>query len=305
MKPIHAITIANNINDGDRLGPHLKRKDKKNPFAVDIEEIFEAKAPLPICFDVNCGQPTFFSEFTYSDVLSGVYLKTQSSEVNARVMEQSVGLCEDESYPSESSEHLKDKYELKSASEIFCPKKIVFLAGSNLLGVENKEALLPMLYNDPDVALKPHPNLTKDGLMILGREYGWDKLLDPQMSGYELLSECETAYSTTNSEIGIISACLKKPHADITSIFHFERLTYSAIHRLFQPMNVEHNYKTFARVVNSTSSGFIPPWATNIEERVDGFIKLAMEIRNVFRPSFPDVKKWASQTTNLNKGKEK
>ena len=71
-------------------------------------------------------------------------------------------------------------------------------------------------------------------------------------------------------------------------------------------MNVEHNYKTFARIFNSTSSGFIPPWATNVEERVDGFIKLVMEIRNGFRPSFPDVTNWSKQTTNINqkKGRE-
>jgi len=304
MKPDHAFTIRENINDGTRLGPHLKRKDQENSFAVEVEKIVEAKTPLPVSYDVNCSQKLYFSEFTYTDVLGGVYLKSQNTEVNARLMEQSVIACEDESYATDSHAYLTDKYDLADIDGMPCPKKIVFLAGSNLLGVENKEALLPMLYSDPSVVIKPHPNLTKEGLMILGRDYGWDKLIDPQLSGYKLLQGCETAYSTVNSEMGMISAYLKKPHADITSVFHFERLTYSAIHRLFQPMNIEHNHKTFARICNSTTSGFIPPWATNIEERVDGYIKLAMEIRNVFRPSFPDVKKWANQTVNVNKRKD-
>ena len=305
MKPIHAISIAKNINDYERIGDNLKRKDKENSFGIKVEEIFEAKAPLPICFDVNCGQPLFFSEFTYVDIMGGIYLKAQNTEVNARVMEQSVIACSNETYPEDSNKHLKDKYNLKEL-EFDAPEKIIFLAGSNLLGVENREALIPMMYDDPLLVIKPHPNMTKDGLMMLGREYGWDKIIDPNISGYSLLKGCKTAFSTTNSEMGMISAALKKPHADITSILHFERLTYSGIHRLFRPMNVEHNYKTFARIFNSTSSGFIPPWATNVEERVDGFIKLVMEIRNGFRPSFPDVTNWSKQTTNINqkKGRE-
>ena len=103
----------------------------------------------------------------------------------------------------------------------------------------------------------------------------------------------------------MVSAVLNKPHADITSVFHFERSTYSHIHRLFRPMDVEHNHKTFARVFNSTESGFIPPWAKNIEERVDGFINLAMNVREVFKPSFHDVSRWVRQTTNIKKGKER
>ena len=305
MKPIHAISIAKNINDIGRLGDDLKRKDQENSFGIDVEEIYDAKSPLPVSFDITCEQPPFFSELTYTDVMGGIYLKTQNSEVNARIMEQSVIACTNETYPDDSNKYLKDKYELKELP-FHAPKQIVFLAGSNLLGIENKETLLPMLYNDPSVSIKPHPNMTQEGLMWLGREYGWDRIIDPDISGYQLLQECETAFSTTNSEIGIISAALKKPHADITSILHFERLAFSSIHRLFQPMNTERNYKTFARIFNSNSSGFIPRWATNIEERVDGFLKLAMEIRNVFRPSFPDVRKWSNQTTNIKhkKGRE-
>lgn len=304
MKPIHAITIAENIDDKERLGPDLKRKDRENTLAINVEEIFEAKSPLPISYDVNCNQQPYFSEFTYCDVMGGMYLKTHNTEVNARVVEQSVIDCENETYPDDVNNYLKDKYDLNDVP-FKAPEKIVFLPGSNLLGIENKETLLPMLYSDPAVAIKPHPNLTKNGLMFLGREYGWDKLIDPDVSGYKLLSGCQTAFSTANSEMGMISAVIKKPHADITSIMHFERLTYSAIHRLFSPMNVDHNHKTFARLFNSTSSGFIPPWAYNIEERIDGFLKLAMEIRNVFRPSFPDVRKWTEATTNIIKGKEK
>jgi hypothetical protein len=143
--------------------------------------------------------------------------------------------------------------------------------------------------------------MTSDGLRHIGGEYGWDRIIDPNISGHALLTQCEVAYSTANSEIGLVAAIIKKPHVDITSIFHFEGLTYSGIHRLLQPENVDHNYKTVARVFNSTESGFIPPWAENIEERIVGFIDASMRIRKHFRPSFPDVKRWTKPITNINK----
>ena len=303
MKSITALTIKQNINDTSRIGDELKRKDKENLFAVKVEEIFEGKVPLPTSFDVSCIQPPYFSEFSYNDLMGGIVLKTQNTEVNARLMEHAVKSCNDESYPNDAKDFLKDKYELQKTNGE-APRKIIFLPGSNLLGIENKEMILPMLWGDTSVAIKPHPNMTREGLKHFAYDYGWDKLIDKDISGFELLNGCEQAFSTSNSELGMVSAVLNKPHADITSVFHFERSTYSHIHRLFRPMDVEHNHKTFARVFNSTESGFIPPWAKNIEERVDGFINLAMNVREVFKPSFPDVSRWVRQTTNIKKGKE-
>jgi hypothetical protein len=300
MKAIHAITIKNNVNDSERIGDDLKRKDKENLFCVKVEEIFEAMSPLPISFDVSCKQGPFFSEFTYQDVLGGIYLKSQNAEINARIMEQAVVNCENEKLPEDAKDYLADKYKLQEP-ECQAPEKVVFLPGSNFLGIENKEMLLPLLYSNPLVAIKPHPNMTPKGLISVAGDYGWDRIINPDISGYALLNKCKVAYSTANSEMGLIAAIIKKTHVDITSIFHFERLTYSGIHRLLQPENVDHNYKTVARIFNSTESGFIPPWAENIEERVDGFIEASMQIRKYFRPSFPDVKRWTKQITNINK----
>ncbi len=299
MKPIHALSIINNINDRVRTGDDLKRTDEgTSKFLIEAEKIFEELAPLPVSFDVSCVQKGYFSEFVYQDVLGGMYLKTQSTEVNARIMEEAVVACEDETMPKQAVDYLTDKYVLHN-TEFEIPETIVFLPGSNHLGIENKEVLVPMLWSDPLLEIKPHPNMTEEGLRHFASEYGWDRLIHKDVSGYQLLNGCEHAWSTANSEMGLIAAVIKKPHGDITSIFHFERLTYSAIHRLFQSMNVDHNYVTFARMVNSNDSGFIPPWAENIEERVNGFIHSAMKHRHTFKPSFPDVSRWSPKLTNV------
>jgi len=289
MKPIHAYTIKSNINDSERIGDDLKRKDKENLFCIKVEEMFESMSPLPISFDVSCMQAPFFSEFTYTDVMGGMYLKSQNSEINARVIEQAVANCKNEELPKDAKDYLTDKYTLHEFDNQV-PKRVVFLAGSNLLGIENKEMLLPLLWGDPLVAVKPHPNMTSDGLKHISGEYGWDRIIDPNISGHALLAQCEVAYSTANSEMGLVASIIKKTHVDITSIFHFERLPFSGIHRLLQPAQVDHNYKTVARAFNSTESGFIPPWAENIEERIAGFMEASMRIRGHFRPSFPNVK---------------
>ncbi len=38
--------------------------------------------------------------------------------------------------------------------------------------------------------------------------------------------------------------------------------------------------------MNSYTSGWIPPWADNIEERVEMYLERSMEIRSFFRPAY-------------------
>ncbi len=287
MKAIAAISLKN-INDEARMGPDLKRKDQKNEFILEVEEIFERLAPLPTTYDIRPIQREYFSEFSYHDVMGGIYLGTLNSEVNARIMESSMEDADSSKIKISNFMQLpQDKYKLESIeTDDDMPEIVVFWQGSNIHGIENQELLHKVMFTNDDAVIKPHPITTPEGLRQLANQYGWDRIIDPNLSGMKFLDNAKVVFSTCNSEMGLVAALKKIPLVDSTSIFKNKDLSYSAIYRLFKDEQVEHNYEVMARAMNSPTSGFIPVWADNIEERVQAFINRSMEIRSFFRPAY-------------------
>ena len=51
-----------------------------------LEDMIRELAPFPPSYDVSAGQDTGFAEWRYTDLLGGIYLSTQSTEINCRIM---------------------------------------------------------------------------------------------------------------------------------------------------------------------------------------------------------------------------
>ncbi len=285
MKAASATSLKT-INSSKRMGD-LKRNDNINDFILEVEEVFERLAPLPITYDIRPIQKEYFSEFTYHDVMGGLILSTLNEEVNARVVESS--LADTKSPRLLKSQLLtlpQDKYSLSKSDGTEYPKTVIFWQGSNIHGIENQELIHKIMFLDETVMIKPHPITTEEGLRQLANQYGWHRIIDPNLSGFQFLEHCELACTPCNSEIGLIAAIKKIPCIDTTSIFKNRNLSYSPIYRLLEDQNVDHNYTIVASLMNSYTSGWIPPWADNIEERVEMYLERSMEIRSFFRPAY-------------------
>lgn len=295
MKAPSAATLKTVANSEKRIGPENKRS-KASDASILVEEIFLKHAPLPCTFDISPIQKPYFDEFSYHDVFGGILGGSMNEEVNARIVESSAKNCSPNySFTEKLVKNLNDKYNLNSQLSEPQVKKVIFFPGSNLLHVVNLDIVDKIIFQDDSVRIKPHPIMTKDGLRQLGMRYGYWRLIPPSESGIEYLMKCDVAWGSMNSEIGLIAAALKKPYYDMSKLVYTQKLTYATIHRLFKDGDVENNYETISRVLTSKSSGLLMPWHEDLDDRAKEFFKLAMEIRNFFKPSWP----WLGETKNI------
>ena len=293
MKAPTAQTLKQVGNSEKRIGPDNKRS-KASESSIHVEDIYLKHATLPCTFDVSPIQKPYFDEFTYHDVFGGIFGGTMNEEVNARIVESSIKNVEPD-FTKKLVNSLNDKYNLNSKlSESNC-KKIIFFPGSNLLHVVNLDLVDKIVYDDDSVRIKPHPIMTQDGLRQLGIRYGYWRLIPPSESGIDYLRQADFVWGTMNSEIGLIAAALKKPYVDVSKLVYMQKLTYATIHRLFKNNDVEYNHEIITKVLTSKSSGLLMPWHDDLDQRAKEFFKSAMEIREVFKPSWP----WLGEPKNI------
>lgn len=295
MKAPSAQTLRNVGNSEKRIGPENKRS-KASESSLFVEDVYLKHAPLSCTFDVSPIQKPYFDEFTYHDVFGGIFGGTMNEEVNARILETSIkDITPNYDYTKKFIESLNDKYQLNSnLSEPDC-RKIIFFPGSNLLHVVNLDLVDRIVFEDDSVRIKPHPIMTQDGLRQLGIRYGYWRIIPPSESGIQYLKQADVVWGTMNSEIGIIAAALKKPYSDVTKMVYMQKLTYATIQKLFKNDDIEHNYDIITKVLTSKSSGLLMPWHEDLDERAKQFFNLAMQIRQVFKPSWA----WLGEPKNI------
>lgn len=286
MKAPTAITLKKEANSEKRIGPENKRS-KASESSIQVEEIYLKHAPLPCTFDVSPIQQPYFAEFSYHDVFGGIMGGSMNEEVNARIIEYSIkDAVPDYTEIENLKARLADKYVLSSTLSEPDAKKIIFFPGSNLLHIVNHEAIDKILYEDESVRIKPHPIMTPDGLRMLGKRYGFWRIIPPSESGIQYLMQCEQVWTTMNSELGMICAAHKIPWIDVSQLAYMPKLTYACTQRLFKNNDLEHNYDILARILTSKKSGYLMPWHSDLDERAAGFFNHAMEIRSFFKPSW-------------------
>lgn len=285
MKAPHAISLRERHQNPKAAYGDVER-DQSLEHLFYLEDMADAMAPLPTTYDVLAIQPYYFSEFGYTDLWSGLYLFPMGYEVAARVMEQAVGDCIRNDLSGIRVPDWKDKYVLYPGAEKY--KRVIFLPGSNMLHVIDFNAVERLLHEDESIMVKPHPIMTLEGLRILGAKIGFNRIIDPRESGMDYLRNCEMAWGTANSEIGMRAALLGIAYRDITNTQFYPNMTYAPIHRLFSE-DIERNKQVVLAALASKQSGFIMPWNTEEEaaERMEGFFGLAMKIREQYKPMYP------------------
>lgn len=285
MKAPHTISMRSRNKDPEKAYGAVKRI-KKLEEAFWLEDMADALSPMPTTYDVLPVQSYYFSEIGYTDLWGGLYLYPMSFELAARIMEQSVQKRMAEDLSKVREPVFEDKYHLRIALKT--PKKIIFLPGSNLLHIIDFNQVEKLLFSDDEIMVKPHPIMTTEGLRLLGSKLGFDRIIDPKDSGMMLLENCERAWGTANSEIGLHAALLKIPYSDVTNTQYGPYMSYAAIHRLFNG-DVEHDRKVVLAAIDSVTSGLIMSWHSEEEaaHRMKCFFDTAMAMRQQYRPMYP------------------
>lgn len=279
MRSINNLTLALNGESESRIGS-LTRKVPYKAMA-HIEQAIITRCPLNASADVSPIHPPFFQEFTYSDMLCGISLRTFSAEINARIAIKNIGTIPCQNLVDRFMANLDDKYKLKPTT--IRHEKIVFLCGHNIFdAVVDSQSLFRFMDENPDAVIKPHP-LTSEGLLRnLGMQFGYHRILDHKESGFDLLQNCSTVVGLPTSELSIVAILLGKKFIDISQ--YMNNWGGVASPYLNAIASSQEPKSALLATLLAKNSGFILRDATEdeITSRIDAFVTSAMSEREVF-----------------------
>jgi len=285
-------------------------RDDRNDWAKTIEDTFRELSPYPIVYDVNTFDVVNFGEFSYTEYLGGVIIKTLSYEINARLFDELQHQECDFDHISKIKEIYRDKYVSDSildngADWADLPKKIIFYPGQNLFPIVSQEQLTRLSFEEEDIYVKLHP-LTKDDVIgelkfLMGRH----RIIQGRFSAFEFLQAADDVYSTTASELISAAVIFDKEIHDITDFMFLSAGNYFAINRiLHKEKNKEERKRKLNNIIGSPESGILFPWMDNIEDRITKYYKKAIELREHYKPIAP-TNLLFKLTQNRKKSKEK
>lgn len=261
-------------------------RSTRNVWAEKQETLVRELCPHPISYDVSQGQGLNFSEYTYTELLGGIWTATQSSEVNCRLMQEAANYTETSSVNSLKS-IVNDKYNLSPDPKFQQVKKVCFLPGHNLLEVASTELISRLAHEEDDVYFKPHPITNDEALKLIASRVGWHRLIPKDVSGNYLLQNCDEVYTTTASEMAISGTILGKKVYNISNFFNEGSGAYLPISRVLfkkHKQSVEAAQQALLNIINCPWSGIIIPQHTDIEARLKTFYSKSQEFRGFYKP---------------------
>jgi hypothetical protein len=261
-------------------------RSNRNSWAESIEETIRRHSPYPITYDVGQIQTTRFTEYTYTELLSGAWIATQSREMNCRI--NSLLINENEAIKLDDlASNLTDKYNLNSVEHTHSgAKKVVFVPGHNMLDVSSVELITRLVHEDPDVVIKPHPLTNDETLGFLGTRFGWNRLADKMVSGNKMLLDADIVYTTSASEFSLSATALGKTVVNVSNFFNeLVGAYYPISHFLFlaHKESVAKAQSVLSCLVNSNKSGLVFPWQDNLEDRIKSYYENSLSVKQQYQ----------------------
>jgi len=263
----------------------LECRSNRNDWAMLIEDIIIEKAPKPISYDVDSTQPVNFTEYSYTEYLGGIMINTQSIDINARGLQLSSEIDSEYDNTENLKKVMKDKYILESINNEEYPKHVCFFAGQNMFDIMSKEIISRLAFENDEFYVKLHPLTDDIQSGNISRIVGWDKIINPKLSGFELLKNCEVAYTSTASELCSAAVIYGKKVVNVSDFFTESIGIYYPINRILTIDGIN-SKKMLNNMINDKSSGLLFPWMEDIEERIDLYFKRTLELREIYKPLY-------------------
>jgi len=272
------------MGDEFKSGGDLKRS-KRNDWGKSIEELIRHFAPFPISYDVDCTQSLNFSEFSYTEILGGMYINTQNTDTNCRIIESASKEKTKIDHIANIKKISADKYDLVSIDKNYdYPKKIGFMVGHNMFDMVSRENVARIAFENDDFKLKLHPLTNQNYAGKIASTIGWNKIIQNDVSGVALLKNAESVYTTTSSELGLMAVAYDKDIHNITAFFNESIGVYYPISKLLFTAERNRRKTILNNIIDCKYSGILFPWMTDVEERINAYYKKALEVREIYKP---------------------
>lgn len=279
------------IKDNDNLP--AKRTNRTN-WAKDHEELVRDLSPFPITYDVDCTQPVNFSEYTYTEYLKGIYIKTQNIEINSRILEEASNVKAEKDLLKLLLD-TQDKY-VSINYDKKIPENVVFFVGHNMFDMIDKNIISrSALKNDLEFAIKLHPLTNDEYAAKLGRKFGWNRIIPQHISADHVIKHGKHFLVSSATELAskaIINGKTIQNCSDFDAeasgcYYSINRILFNAIE------NGESAYEKLNNIISCEFSGIILSIhdENTVSNRVKSFYDKSLEYRNLLSPISQQVLK--------------
>jgi hypothetical protein len=268
-----------------------ERMDKIKP----IEMWLSDNLPLPATYDVVSGQPEYFSEFTYTEICGGMYLKPQS---NKMAWDQIQDAIDDNNIDVDhvgillqkiSEDGGRDKYKLSRFYKGPDIDVLIILPGSNIINTTvDKQKISDVversLREGKVVKIKPHPITSSPIIQELKLAFGDDVILNKKISGFSALSVASNVYTLGASEMALYTIMMGKKLFDITHPEYNQRkkpLTYASLFYSILGKNQDDAKVVLNKIFNSAKSGIVFPWEDH-QDKLQRYLEYIMAKRETY-----------------------
>lgn len=267
----------------------MATRSDRNKWAESIEPIIRELSPFPISYDVTCVQPANFSEYTYTEFAGGIYILSQSVDINTRLMSLAYSSSPDSGLSEIEKAWrsiVKDKYNLEQSSIGKFPEKIIFTPANNCLDQISWEVLCRAVHEDDSVMVKPHPIIDPEANKMIASRVGWNKMIPQKESGIEYMINSKEVYASSCSELSILAALFDKKVHNLGNFFHESEGAYYPITR--QMFASDDYKKAILKMMACEFSGLIFPWHSEpeIKNRIKAFFDKTLELRGKYSPLY-------------------
>lgn len=239
-------------------------------------------------YDVSRPQGSNFDEIAYTEVFkNAVYVTPLNDEMAYKMINLAYknysGKVDDDLEKLKSKISFIDKYKSKTSG--INSKSICFLAGSNCLKASvSINTLKKWIYLDSELLLKPHPLTNEEDLKDIVKTFGISRVLDKDISAFELLNQAKRVYTTSASELGLNAKLLGKEVIDITRFTLSSQLTYSPLYRY---LNYPYELDDLVKVLSNPLSGvFFQGDENKVKEYFFTLLKMKDMYKNLSNSDF-------------------
>lgn len=217
------------------LSATLNLTPKRHLDFIKFESLLYDQSHIPLKFDTMITLQGYYPDsLTYTNIGNYVQVASNCAEFNVRYIESvlhDIEIVED--YDSKILFN-QDKYNSEILDTELELGPVFFTPGSNLNMAVNISKLDEYMNLYDDMLIKPHPLFEDQDIHDLSLRYGYDRIIEKEISAEDVIQACSKVYYCDNSEIGLRAMLLNKPTEHMNNLENASSTTYFHLYHLLR-----------------------------------------------------------------------
>jgi len=291
MMPI-SLDVAGfkNYFDKKRIGDATANlSDDLHKKLLNFEKVIKEESHLSTQYDTCSPQSSYYPQLLfYSYISRFVCVSTNSPEFNVRFIERELSDLKWKDCNLEYDDVFKNSEKYKSYD--FDTKQkigsVFFTSGDNFKFAADQERLFELMEYNEDMLIKPHPICSEGDIFDYGMAFGFDRVIEPECSGDQVMNVSKKVYYVDSSEYGLKAMLKGVPNDHLNKPFFAPGLPYHHLYNNLRRYGAEDQKKMVAYIMSNSNFGFfdINNSLDELRDQYKSFLQKIEKLRKEMKP---------------------